>query len=123
MKRKLSHKQELAIRLCHHDFKGLSQKQAAEEMGISIQAVSALLKSVKKIAPQLFPILTKEQVAVKRLAIDAGESREEVAEALGISVGRVKEILHQLTQKNIAYIPTHVVAYSPHMDSQIREKF
>ena len=58
-RRLITAKQEQALRLCHQDFEGLSQTEAAEQMNISPRALGKLLVRVKKVLPQYFPIFTK----------------------------------------------------------------
>ena len=64
MKRNITQKEEEAIRLVHHEFKGLTVYQAARVMQVSPAHIGKLLQSAKKKAPQLFPILTPRQLAV-----------------------------------------------------------
>jgi len=64
MKRSITKKQEQALQLCHQDFGGLEQIEAAERMNISQQAISKLLAVVKKVLPQYFPIITKLEAQI-----------------------------------------------------------
>lgn len=41
----------MAYRLCHHDFEGLSTKEAAERMNITQREVNRLLERMEKAAP------------------------------------------------------------------------
>ena len=80
-KRLISKKQEQALRLCHHNHEGLSQDVAAARMGISQQAISKLLAACEKIAPQLFPILTKQEARLYHCYMVEGWSPEEMVRA------------------------------------------
>ena len=58
MKRLITKRQEQILRLCHHDFEGLTQEQAAEKLGVSRPVITKALACIEKIMPQYFPILT-----------------------------------------------------------------
>lgn len=62
--RNLTIKQEIALRLCHHEFGHLPIEEAARIMGLGVRQVAYLLWSAKKKAPSLFPILTHQQWAI-----------------------------------------------------------
>src|SRR5271157_4599276 len=94
-KRVLTKREETAIRLCHHDFKGLSVEQAAKRMGIKIHSVQDLLKDAERKAPQLFPILNTVERAVLAL-IDNGAKIDEMAAGLGIQTRRIDRIIIKL---------------------------
>ena len=66
MTRKITNEMEQLYRLVHHDFSGLSYAEAAEVMGVSVRSVYRILAEMKKIAPQLFPILSKDQAEIWR---------------------------------------------------------
>ncbi len=58
--RDISPRSEEVIRLAHHDLGYChTQKEVAEELGISEATVSNELAKVKEVAPQLFPLLTE----------------------------------------------------------------
>jgi DNA-directed RNA polymerase specialized sigma24 family protein len=91
-------RQETAFRLCHHDFFGLSYAEAADIMGIEYSTLAELLQLVQAIAPQLFPILTKDQVAVRDMAT-SGMSVAQIAGVRGVSRSTVRNMLHSLNKK------------------------
>ena len=80
-KRLITKRQEEALRLCHQDFEGLPQDAAAARMGISQQAISKLLAACEKVAPQLFPILTKQEARLYHCYMVEGWSPEEMVRA------------------------------------------
>ena len=80
-KRLISKKQEQALKLCHHGHLGLPQDAAAAHMGISQQAISKLLAACEKVAPQLFPILTKQEAWLYHCYMVEGWSPEEMVRA------------------------------------------
>ena len=80
MKRLITEKQEQALRLCHHDFDGFSQAEAAKQMNISQSALNQLLIRVKKVMPQYFPILTKLEYKCYNLYMNEGWNVKTIAE-------------------------------------------
>lgn len=123
LERKITKQQERAFRLCHHDFEGLTVKEAAKIMDITASAVYGLLAEVKRIAPQLFPILTPQQNAVKRLIVDMGQSYSECADELHYKMSAVVKTMEQLARMGIKPTKTKVISYSSFMDNQIKEIF
>ena len=123
MQRKLSDKEEQAIRLVHHDFIGLTRKAAAAKMNISEQRLSSLLQSVKKKAPQMFPILMQNQVDVRSLVMDSGMDRQRIADYYNWPIKKVDNIIAQLRKKGISLTVPKTVRYEPHMDNKIARKF
>lgn len=102
MKRLITEQQEKVIRLCHHDFEGLTQSEAAERMGISQQAVSKLLAKVEKVAPQLFPILTKFQARSYHHLMMDGWSVKDIAKHLETSSRSVYNALKACRDKGLS---------------------
>lgn len=88
--RVITEQEEQALRLVHHDFDGYPIDDVARVMGITPKKVKALLKSVERKAPQLFPILTPRQRTVLQL-YDERLSRTIIAESLGITVTVLKK--------------------------------
>lgn len=100
MKRKITLEMEELYRLCHHDFGGRSYAEAAEVVGISVRSVYRILSEMRKLAPQLFPILNKEQAAIWRLWHEKGLSCEYIAAVLSTTEdaihSKVATIRHKL---------------------------
>ncbi len=125
MERILSEHEEWAIRLCHHDFAGMTTDTAAGTfMKVSQRRIQQLLRSAEQKAPQLFPILTKHQVEIRWLINDAGLTFEQVAETLRVSVNSVSNTVQLLKVKGVLIERRKkTVQYQNWHDSQIKEKF
>lgn len=121
MDRVLSHEQERAIRLCHHDHMGESVYTTALMMGITTKEVKQLLRSAKRLAPQMFPILTPQHRAILMM-YDQHHSREVIATALDITLPMLKRRVRFL-RKHGFLRNRKVKRYQSHMDSQVVQKF
>jgi transposase len=71
----------------HHDFAGLTTKQVAAKLGVTPKCINSYMRKMRKIAPQLFPILTPRQMDVYVLYEQMGMSHPEVEKYLGMSAG------------------------------------
>lgn len=98
-KRLLTKRQEEIFKLCHHDFEGLSQTEAAERLGISQKIISIALKRIKKVAPQLFPILTKLEAKAYHYFMDEGWGVTEIAEYLNSSEDKISNAIRRAKDK------------------------
>ena len=118
-------KQEQALRLCHHDFEGLTQKEAAKKMNISHQAISELLAHVKKAIPDCFPILTKLEAQVYHYYMVEGWEVDEIAEYMEKSRETIYKTLHRTRDKGMYFTEAkgRVLSYDPSMDVDVRQKF
>lgn len=119
--RVLSHEQERALRLVHHDHGGQSVESAAAMMGVTVKGIKKLLRSAKRLAPQMFPILTPEHRAIL-LMRDQHMSNATIAAGLHLTLPMLK--------RRIAFLRTHeflrnckIVRYQPNMDGDVVEKF
>ena len=124
-KRLITVKQEEAFRLCHQDFEGLTETEAAERMGVTQATISEHLANVKKIAPQLFPIMTKQQAkCYHHLTVD-GWSPQEIADHLGISVNAVYLTFRSYKGKGLAFPGPrgNVLQYEEWMDDIVKERY
>ena len=126
MKRNLTKREEQIIRLVHHEFEGRSRKVAAARLGITPQALSYHLRQIKKKAPQLFPILTKEQWIAYCLFQD-GADKEEIAQLFFCTPKIIESIQAQLLKKGydcrIHRNGRKTVYYKPSMDDKVVRKF
>ena len=124
MKKNLSGKQVQAYRLVSGDFDGLPVVEAAKRMGITPQAVNRLLNRAELACPQLFPLLTKQEVDVKAL-LAIGWTNSEIADQLQVCLSRIRQIIVAINEKQgtTRMPPVKIVAYQPYMDSKIKEKF
>jgi len=125
IKRLITLRQEQALRLCHHDFEGLTQKEAAEKMNISQSALSGLLIRVKKVLPQYFPILTKLEAQIYYYYMVEGWSTEKITEHMEKSQRTVQLTLQRARDKGMFFTEAkgRVLSYDPSMDAQVIHKF
>ena len=119
----ITEKQVQVIRLCHHEFAGLTTKEAAKKMNCSIQTINRLLRGAKKEVPAIFPILTKWQWRVLK-CLKEGYNRQLIAERFSIDLKFIDNTIQQLRKKGchltVPHKPTH---YEPWMDAKVKEKF
>ena len=124
MERMISEFDEQVIRLIHHNFGGLTQQEAAKQLGVSQKKVSQAVSRLKRKVPQLFPLLTKEQKYVRDCIIGEGLSHLQIAVLMGKSKGTVDSIVATLKAKGICFNrPRRVVPYEPYHDEQTVRKF
>lgn len=121
MKRLLSHEQERALRLVHHDHGGQSVENAAAMMGITVKELKKLLRSAKRLAPQMFPILTPEHQAIL-LMRDQHKSNATIAAGLHLTLPMLKRRVAFLRERGFLR-NCKVVRYQPNMDGEVVEKF
>jgi len=88
--------QEAVYRLCHHDFLGLSQEEAAEVLDIDRRTVSYRLSRMKEVAPQLFPILSRNVAAIYDRFVTDNMSVKEVADDLRLTPRYCWRVLRNL---------------------------
>jgi len=122
MKRMITKREEEAYRCRHHDFDGLTMAETAERMGINEQSVSNLLNSMKKKAPQLFPILSKQQVNVFELWLK-GDTIETIALELKLADQTVKNVLQTVKEKMGTRFPPHNTILSYNESMNVKERF
>ncbi|KKN21068.1 hypothetical protein LCGC14_0928940 [marine sediment metagenome] len=124
-KRLITKKQEQALKLCHHEFDGLTQVEAAEQVGISHQAISDLLARVKKVLPQYFPIFTKLEMRWYHYYMVDGWSVADIAEYTESSPDTIYKALKRIRSKGAYFTePTNrVLSYDESMDANIKQKF
>lgn len=124
-KRLITEKQEMALRLCHQDFEGLSQTEAAEQMGITPCALSKLLARVKEVLPQYFPIITKHEAKIYHYYMVEGWEVNEIAEYLSQSENAIYKTLRRTRYKGMFFTEAkgRVLSYDESMDAHIKQKF
>ena len=110
-KRKITKEQEDAYRCRHHDHEGLTEEEAADELGISPRAVRGRLTRMQKIAPQLFPILSRKNALVWALWHAAGLTCAEIAERIKCTESAVTQRLQRI-KKKMGY--TERIIANPH---------
>ena len=125
MTRHITHRQEQIYRMRHHDFAGLTTKQVATMLGITTHSVARHMWGMQKIAPQLFPILTRRQADIYHMFVNVGLEQKIIGRILDISSNCVGVLIHRIKNKGM-YVPyrrRHVLYMSRAHDHQIRQKF
>ena len=125
MKRFITERQEQILRACHQDFDGLTQAEAAQRLNISQSAISNTLKRIKKIMPQMFPILSKLEAKCYHLFTAEGWPVDEIAEHLDQSINAIYKTLQRAKDKGMYFNDTkgRVLSYNPNMDAHVRKTF
>ena len=125
MTRHITKRQEQIYRLRHHNFAGLTTKQVAAVLDIHPKNVSCQMYAMQKVAPQLFPILTRRQADVYHMFVNVGLKQKVIARTLGISKNCVGVLIHRLRNKSM-FVPRrrrHVLYMPRAHNYQIRQKF
>ena len=113
-----------AYRLCHHDFKGLDQIEAAERMGISQSCVSRILANLEKKCPELFPILNSRQAYILTRITKFGDTHKDIAALMNVSVRTVERIVSQMRRKGVCFnSPIKTVRYEDYLDSEVKHVY
>lgn len=121
--------EEAAYRLCHHDFYGLTQQDAATVLGIKQSAVAQRLASLKDKAPQLFPILSQKVALVYHCFTADNMPVKQIAEKLKLTPRYCWRVLKKLwdTRKNNGlYFRSGFINrlhYRTWMDKHVKEVF
>lgn len=122
----ITERQLQALKLCHHDFEGLTMTEAAMRMGISTVAVCKLLARVKEKIPQYFPLMTKLEVkCYHHLTVD-GWPIHEIANKYETNIWSIYRALQRCRDKGLPFPGTtgKVFSYNPdEMDGVVKEKF
>jgi predicted DNA-binding protein YlxM (UPF0122 family) len=122
-------KQELAFRLRHHDFHGLSLSEVARAMGVEEQAVTNLLTRMQSAAPQMFPILSPRIARMYQLFTEDNMTCKEIAEEVGVTPRAVQKALRDLyDRRKVTGLwfrsgSGRKLSYQPWMDTYTRVKF
>lgn len=125
MTRHITQRQEQIYRMRHHDFAGLTTKQVAAMLGITTHSVARHMWEMQKIAPQLFPILTKRQAEIYHMFVNVGLEQKVIGRILGISKNNVATAIYRIKNKGM-YVPRrrrHVLYMPRAHDHLIRMKF
>jgi len=125
MTRHITYRQEQIYRMRHHDFAGLITKQVAVMLGITTHSVARHMWEMQKIAPQLFPILTRQQADIYHMFVNVGLEQKVIGEILGISSNCVATQIYRLRNKGM-YVPRrrrHVLYMPRAHDHLIKRKF
>ena len=127
MQRKITGHEIKVYRLCHHEFEGRTVKDTAYAMSISEGKVRRLLKSLKRKAPQLFPILTKRQYAIYQLYVNHGYSQLTIAAHLRTTQSNIQATIQRMKDKGVVGLDiggvSETVSYDSSMDKHVKRKF
>lgn len=124
-KRLITKREEQIFKLVHHDFDGLSQIEAAQQLGISRSTVSHALARVKKVLLQYFPILTKLEAKCYHYYMIEGWSVFDIAKYIDKSQNMIYEALHRAKNKGMYFTEAkgRVLSYDESMDAHVKQKF
>ena len=123
--RLITHRQEQIYRMRHHNFAGLTTKQVAGMLRITTHSVARHMWEMQKVAPQLFPILTRQQADVYHMFVNVGLEQKVIGEILGISKSCVCVLIHRMKHKGM-FVPRrrrHVLYMPKAHDHLIKRKF
>ena len=125
MKRFITERQEQILRACHQDFDGLTQVEATQRLNVSQSVISSALKRIKKIMPQMFPILSKLEARTYHLFMAEGWPVNEIAEHLDQSINAIYKTLQRAKDKGMYFTDTksRILSYDPNMDAYVRKTF
>ena len=124
-KRLITKRQEQIFRLCHHDFEGLTQAEAAKRLGVVQSVIAKSLERVKKVFPQYFPIFTKFEMKCYHYYMVDGWSVADIVEYLEKTENAVYKALQRIRSKGAYFAgPTgRVLSYDESMDAEVKQKF
>lgn len=125
MKRLITKRQEQILRLVHHDFDGLTQAEAAQQLSVPQSTISNALKRIEEVMPDFFPILSKLEAKCYHLFMTEGWLVNEIAEHLGQSINAIYKTLQRAKDKGMFFNDTkgRVLSYNINMDAHVRKTF
>lgn len=125
MKRLITKRQEQILRLCHHDHEGLTQDEAAKRLDVTRPVITRALAQIEKVAPQLFPILTKLEAKCYHYYMIEGWSVSGIAQYLGQSENAIYKTLQRARDKGMFFTEAkgRVLSYDESMDADVKQKF
>lgn len=128
-KRNITEFEEQVLRHCHHEFKGMTQGEAAKQLGVSESMISRTLDDLRfrsrkvRAIRVMFPILTQHQFSVFK-CVKRGLTIRQTAGEMGMSVTAVKDVLGKIKAKGQTLPrPIQYSHYTPSMDSVVSERF
>ena len=124
MKRLITHKEEAVYRCRHHEFGSMTTKETAERLEISEATVRKIMRNLEKKFPQLFPVLTRDQVFLEYCIISLGLTHQEIAKLLGISKIALTARVMRLKAKGVFLErPKRSLQYENWQDKHVKQKF
>ncbi|KKN79109.1 hypothetical protein LCGC14_0342970 [marine sediment metagenome] len=122
---KITKNMGILIGKVHHEHEGKSVEVAAREMNISTPTAYRMLEKAEKIAPYLFPILSRKKAHILQLYMMENMRIYDIAEVTGVSCSTVKDHLRALRKKGL--IPKHdrkpMLSYDSTMDGEVTRKW
>jgi DNA-binding transcriptional regulator LsrR (DeoR family) len=118
------------LRCVHHEFKAMTQAEAAVELGVSrlkiVRTLAKLEERAKTCRPirVMFPVLTKQQFKVYTCTTKLGLATADTAKTLGLTEVAVDKMLTIMRSKGMS-IPKRIkyLSYTPSMDKDVKEKY
>ncbi len=131
--RNLTEWEERVIRLIHHEFKAMTQAEAAIELGVSEATISRTVQEMVKKAETcepirvLLPILTRLQFEAFTCIVRQGLSAVHTAASLGLTESVVNKMMTTMRNKGMK-IPKRcnmpkTKSYAAHLDNEVKHKF
>ncbi len=123
--RTITDRQEQILRAVHHSFEGLTQAQAAAKLNISPSTVSFELNLMKKIIPQMFPILTSMEDKYTHYHDTEGWTATDIAEYFGVDAETVRRAVRRAHKKTgvKSQRKGRLSRYHPDIDADVKEQF
>ena len=129
LKRNITEFEEAVFRAVHHEFDGLTQGAAAEQLGVSESMISRTLDDLRSRSRRvraircMFPILTQHQFSVYK-CVKRGLTIRQTADELKMSVTAVKDVLGKIKAKGqVLPRPIQYGHYTPSMDNVVSMKY
>lgn len=123
---KLTPREIEVYKACSGEFSGMTAAQAAALFHLSKQSVNGVLRKIKLVCPELFPLLTKVEADTYAMYERAGEPVKDIATKIGVSESRVYQIIASL-QKKGRLMPAapigRIGSYDNSMDDKITRRF
>lgn len=110
LKRNITLFEEAVLRCCHHQFKAMSQVDAANELGASRAKVSRAIQSMIERSKQckplaaMFPILTSQQYEIYQYTVEQGITNKDTAVIMSVTTASISSTLSVLRKKGM-FIP------------------
>ena len=116
--------EEQVVRLCHHDHQGFTQQEAAEKLRVSQACIAQTLSRIKRVVPQLFPIMTRHQAHVYELVTKRGMAAEQIAKHMGKSKRAIEQMIVRIKKRGLAFPRrAKTIRFEGWMDDKIKRKF
>jgi len=116
--------EEKVLRCVHHEFSSMTQREAAEQLKCSQSQISDAINRLKRKAPQMFPILTRQQAFIQKCICEDGLTHREIAMLLGLNENTLKSRIARLRNKGVNFEkPKRTLQYGEYMDGKIRHIF